>query len=83
MSNLKLSICRGPESEVHGNGIEGFTWEWDKNVRLGMRLASRKWDKRFHTANSSRDDKLSERVKKFRKKKTGPSWGLNPGPSEY
>ena len=35
-----------------------------------------------YIANSSRDDKLSERVKKSRKK-TGPSWGLNPGPSEY
>ena len=35
--------------------------------------------------NSSRGDKLSERVKKSRKKKKkmGPSWGLNPGPSEY
>ena len=36
-----------------------------------------------YIVNSSRDDKLSKRVKKSRKKKMGPSWGLNPGPSEY
>ena len=36
-----------------------------------------------YIANSSRDDKLSERVKKIPEKKMGPSWGLNPGPSEY
>ena len=36
------------------------------------------------TLQTLRDDQLSERVRKIpRKKKTGPSWGLNPGPSEY
>ena len=35
----------------------------------------------IYIANSSRDDKLSERVKKSQRK-TGPSWGLNTGPSE-
>ena len=37
------------------------------------------------TLQTPRDDKLCESVKKSRgkKKKTGPSGGLNPGPSEY